>query len=159
MATGDDDNDVNGDGATGDDDDDDGDGAMGDDNDDDNDGDGDGAMGSGATGYDHDDDNDDDDEGDGDGAMGSGVTGYDDDDDDERDGRRRQQRRWRRRDGQGNEVATARRLTRWSAVVDGGRGGSVMVVGKSGRLKRWLQRLDASVTTDGASIKVFLWRY
>jgi hypothetical protein len=28
-------------------------------------------------------------------------------------------------------------------MVDGGRGGSVMVVvGKSGRLKRWLQRLD-----------------
>ena len=31
----------------------------------------------------------------GDGAMGSGATGYDDDDDDDGDGRRRRGRRWR----------------------------------------------------------------
>jgi len=55
MATGDDENDVNGDGAVGDNDDDDGNNDDGDDNNDD-DGDGDGAMGSGATGYNHDND-------------------------------------------------------------------------------------------------------
>ena len=44
-----------GDSATGDEVDDDGDGAMGDDDNDDDDGDSDGAMGSGATGYDDDD--------------------------------------------------------------------------------------------------------
>ena len=49
-------------------------------------GDEDGAMDSGATGY----DDDDDDDGDGNGAMGSGATGYDDDDDDNGDGQRRQ---------------------------------------------------------------------
>ena len=58
MATGDDDNDLDGDGATGNKVDDDGDGATGDDNDDDDDGHGDGAMGSGGTGYDDDDDDD-----------------------------------------------------------------------------------------------------
>ena len=58
MATGDDDNDVDGDGATSNEVDDDGDGATGDYNDDDDydgnnddDGDGNSAMGSGATGY------------------------------------------------------------------------------------------------------------
>ena len=57
MATSDDDNDVNGDGATSNEVDDDGDGATGDeDYNDDDDGDVDGAMGSGATGYDDDDD-------------------------------------------------------------------------------------------------------
>ena len=57
MATGDDDNDVDGDGATGNEVDDDGDGATGDYNDDDDDG-------------------DNDDDGDGNSAMGSGATGY-----------------------------------------------------------------------------------
>ena len=59
---GDDDNDVNGDGATG--------------NKVDNDG-------NGVTGYNNDDDNnngDDDDDGNGDGTMGSGAIGYDNDD-------------------------------------------------------------------------------
>jgi len=62
MATGDDNNDVDGNGMTGNKVGDDGDGAMGDDND-------------------NNDDGDDDDDGDGDSAMGSGATGYDDDDD------------------------------------------------------------------------------
>ena len=84
MATGDDDNYVDGDGAMGNEVDNDGDGATGIEVDDD---------GDGATG------DDDDDNGDGDGAMGSGVTGYDDDDDNG-DGRRRQSCRWRRRNGQ-----------------------------------------------------------
>ena len=61
IGTGDDDNDVDGDGATGNEVDDDGDGATGDDNDDkddgsddsDSDSDGNGAMGSGATKYDN----------------------------------------------------------------------------------------------------------
>jgi hypothetical protein len=65
TATGDDDNDIDGDGAMGKEVDD-GDGATGNEVDDD---------GDGATG----DDNDDDDDGDGDGTMGSGATGYDDD--------------------------------------------------------------------------------
>ena len=65
LATGDDDNDV--DGSTGNEVNDDGDGATSDDND-------------------ADDDGDDNDDGDGDRAMGSGATGYDDDDDG--DGRR-----------------------------------------------------------------------
>jgi hypothetical protein len=56
MVTGQDDNDVDGDGATGNEVNDDGDGATGDANDDDNNGDGDGLMGSGAMGYDDDDD-------------------------------------------------------------------------------------------------------
>jgi len=77
LATGDDDNDVNG--ATVNKVDDDGDGATGNDND-------------------ANDDGDDNDDGDGDGAMGSGATGYDDED--EGDGRQRHRRRWRRRDGQ-----------------------------------------------------------
>ena len=79
MATGDDDNDVNGDGTTGNEVDDDGDGATGDNNDDDDDG-------------------GDDVDGDGNSTMGSGATGYDNDNDG--DGRRRQRRRWRRHDGQ-----------------------------------------------------------
>jgi hypothetical protein len=65
MATGDDNKDVDGDGATGNEVNDDGDGATGDDNDDEDDG----------------NDNDDDD---GDGAMGSGATRYDDNNDGER---------------------------------------------------------------------------
>jgi hypothetical protein len=72
MATGDDDNDVDGDSATGNKVDDDGDGATGDYNDDDDDG-------------------NNNDDGDGDSAMGSGVTGYNDDDD---GGVRRRQKRW-----------------------------------------------------------------
>ena len=59
MATGDDDNDVNGDGATGNEVNDDGGGATGDDNDDDDD-----------------DYGDDDDDGDGDVTMGSGAIRY-----------------------------------------------------------------------------------
>ncbi len=55
TATGDDDNNVNGDGAMGSEVDDDGDGVTGDHNDDDDDGNGDGATGSGAMGYDDDD--------------------------------------------------------------------------------------------------------
>jgi len=73
MVAGDDDNDVNEDGAMGNEVDDDGDGVTGDDDDDDND--------------DDDDDDDDYDDGDGDGAMGSGQR---------RDGIQRRQR-WRRR--------------------------------------------------------------
>ena len=65
MATGDDNNDVDGDGVTGNEVDDDVDGAMGDDNADDDDG-------------------NDNDGGDGDGTMGSGAMGYDDDDDGDR---------------------------------------------------------------------------
>jgi hypothetical protein len=58
MAADDDDNDFDGDGATGNEVDDDDDGATGDYNDDDDDGNGDGAVGSGATGYDGDVDGD-----------------------------------------------------------------------------------------------------
>ena len=69
MVAGDDDNDVNDDGAMGNKVDDDGDGATGDDDDNDDD--------------DDDDDDDDYDYDDGDGAMGSGATGYDDNDDED----------------------------------------------------------------------------
>jgi len=62
MATGNDDNYIDGDGAMGNEVEDDGYGATGNEADDD---------GDGVTG----DDNDDDDDGDGDGAMGSGATG------------------------------------------------------------------------------------
>ena len=65
METGDNDNGVNGDGVMGNKVDDDGNGVTGNKVDDD---------GDGATG----DDNDDNDDGHGDGAMGSGATGYDD---------------------------------------------------------------------------------
>ena len=68
TATGDDDNNVDGNGAMGNEVDN-SDGAMGNKGSDD----GDSAMG---------DDNDDDDDGDGNGTMGSGATGYNDDDDD-----------------------------------------------------------------------------
>ena len=70
MATGDNDNDVNGDGATGNKVDDNGNCATGDNNDNDDDGDGDNNR-------------------DGNGAMGSGVTG---DNNDDNDGNGRQQR-------------------------------------------------------------------
>ena len=80
TATGDDNNDVDGDGATGKEVDDDGDGTTGDGNEDDDNG-------------------DEDNNRDGNSAMGSGAMGYDDDDDNG-DGRRRQQSRWGWRDGQ-----------------------------------------------------------
>ena len=70
IATGDDNNDVNGDSATGNEVENDGDGATGDNNDNDNDDNG-----------EHDSD------GDGNGGMGSDATGYDDDGDDDGDGR------------------------------------------------------------------------
>jgi hypothetical protein len=63
------------------------------------------------------DDNEDDDDGDGDGAMGSGATGYDDNDDDDGDGatgdgiRQRRQRQWRRTTKTTRSMATARRAT------------------------------------------------
>ena len=64
----------------------------------------------------------------GDGAMGSGATGYDDDDDDDDDGdgrRRRRRRRWRRRDDDDDDGdgATARRDTKTTAMTksDGGK--------------------------------------
>ena len=100
MVTGDNDNDVNGNGTTGNKVDDDGDGTTGNKVDDD---------GDGATG----DDNDDNDDGDNDGAMCSGAMGYDDDDDG--DGRRRRRRRrWcdedadADNDGEGASDATTR---------------------------------------------------
>ncbi len=70
MATGDNNNAVNGDDMMGNEVGDDGDGAMGDDNNNDND-----------DGNDDDNDGDDNDDRDGDSAMGSNVTGYNDDDD------------------------------------------------------------------------------
>ncbi len=85
MATGDDDNNVDGDGATGNQFDDDGNGATGDYNDDDDDG-------------------DDDDDVNGDSAMGSGATGYDDNND---GGVRLRQRLWRRARTTTMSMATA----------------------------------------------------
>ena len=68
--------------------------------------------------------------------------------------------------------ATARRSTRWSAVVDGGRGGSAMVVDKSvlpkvarrGRQRRTAAQAMAAAAGWPASllavtwIKILIWR-
>ena len=79
TATGDDDNNVDGDGATGNEVEHDGDGVTGDDNNDDGD------------------DGDDDNNGDGDSKMGSGATGYDNNDNGDR--QRRQHCQWGRCNG------------------------------------------------------------
>jgi len=111
TATGDDNNNVNGDGAMGNEVDDDGDGATGNEVDDD---------GDGVTGDDNEDDNDDN----GDGAMGSGATGYDDDNDD--DGRRQATtgERWRggakRTNALGGGHRRCRVLRPFSTCGDGG---------------------------------------